>query len=54
MKIEEKNEYSHNKNYPFYPNKINNLIKEKSKIKYINKNKIIIGKKKMNEKLEEV
>ena len=53
LKNKDNNEYSQNKNYPFYPNKINNLIKEESKIKYKNKNKIIIGKNKMNEKLEE-
>ena len=50
LKNKDNNEYSQNKNYPFYPNKINNLIKEESKIKYINKNKIIIGKNKMNVK----
>lgn len=37
VKNKDNNEYSQNKNYPFYPNKINNLIKEESKIKYIKK-----------------
>ena len=51
--VSSKNENPQNANYPFDSSKINNLIKEESKFKYLNKNIIILDKKKMNENLEE-
>jgi hypothetical protein len=53
IKVNDKNEKQQNKNYPFNSSKINNLIKDESKFKYLNKNKIIIDKNNMNENLEE-
>ena len=53
IKKNDKNDNPLNTNYPINSSKINNLIKEESKFKYLNKDIIIIDKKKMNENLEE-
>ena len=53
IKENDKNENPQDANYPFNSSKINNLIKEESKFKYLSKNIIILDKKKMNENLEE-
>ena len=53
IKKNDKNDNPLNTNNPINSSKINNLIKEESKFKYLNKDIIIIDKKKMNENLEE-